>query len=304
VDGNSDTATLMHQACWQHQRTMHPERTGLFPMLPSHVSEAFDLRGPVQSLPGGSVDVYRAGNLVLKRIHQTSLENQHSLELLPWLGEQLEHVTQDGFRLSRPVRSRYGTWLLPDGWTAWTYVDGEPLTATDVPSAIEAVRHLHRALQPIAPHPLLEQNETAWGFAHRHCLGGRPAYVHPVLEDLVDRLYACRAPLPALPCQLIHGDLNAANVLVAPGLPPAFIDLTPFWAPVDFALGMFGNWVGPRLGDAAVLRFFADIPHFPQWLIRAALRMLLIVSHLQGVDDWEQAPEKRAAEMALTYVGG
>jgi hypothetical protein len=30
--------------------------------------------------------------------------------------------------------------------------------------------------------------------------------------------------------------------------------------------------------------------------------MLLVVSHLAGVEGWEQSPEKRAAEMVLSYV--
>jgi hypothetical protein len=44
------------------------------------------------------------------------------------------------------------------------------------------------------------------------------------------------------------------------------IDFTPFWAPVDFALAMFANWVGPRQGDASVLRYFKDIAYFDQLL--------------------------------------
>ncbi|WP_231954269.1 hypothetical protein [Actinoplanes derwentensis] len=39
------------------------------------------------------------------------------------------------------------------------------------------------------------------------------------------------------PAQLIHGDL-AGNILFAPLLPPAVIDVSPYWRPVSFAEGM------------------------------------------------------------------
>jgi Ser/Thr protein kinase RdoA (MazF antagonist) len=189
--------------------------------------------------------------------------------------------------------------MLEDGWAAWTFVEGRPARGEDVPQAIGAIRALHHALCHVGAHPLLGQNTTAWGVAHRHCWQGRPERVHPLLAGLVDELYARYEPLPSPSCQLIHGDLNPDNVLMAPGGPPGFIDFTPFWAPVDFAMAMFANWIGPRRGDLSVLQHFEDIAGFHQLLLRAAARMLLIVSELGGVEGWEGAPEKEAAELVL-----
>jgi len=70
------------------------------------------------------------------------------------------------------------------------------------------------------------------------------------------------------------------------------IDFTPYWAPVDFALAMFANWV--------VLKHLQSIKHFDQLIIRAAIRMLLIVSHLKGIDRCDT--EIKAAELVLSYV--
>ena len=123
-----------------------------------------------------------------------------------------------------------------------------------------------------------------------------------MLVDLVDALYAKRQSLPSMTSQLIHGDLNHMNVLVASGMPVGFIDLTPFWAPVDFALAMFANWIGPRRGYPSILKHFEDIPHFEQLLIRASIRMLMVVSYLNGVEKWEDSPENMAAELVLEYV--
>jgi predicted trehalose synthase len=121
-----------------------------------------------------------------------------------------------------------------------------------------------------------------------------------MIAPLADELYGRLQPLPPLRCQLVHGDLNADNVLLAEGCSPAFIDFTPFWAPVGFAVAMFANWIGPRTGDATVLADFEDDPHFPQLLLRASIRMLLVVSELRRVEDWRA--ERRAAELVLSYV--
>jgi hypothetical protein len=237
--------------------------------------------------------------VVVKRLHARSLETQHSLELAPWLAGELAHVEEEGFRLARPVATQGGRWMLDDGWAAWTFVEGQRVQREDVPEALAAIRALHRALRHIEKHPLLDQNTTAWGVAHRYCWDGPPERVHPLLAGMVSELYARYESLPALPCQLIHGDLNAENVLIDPALAPGFLDFTPFWAPVGFAFAMFANWIGPRAGDVSVLRYFEEIPHFYQLLLRAAVRMLLVVSELAGVQAWEDAPEKRAAELVL-----
>jgi Ser/Thr protein kinase RdoA (MazF antagonist) len=268
-------------------------------MIPDHVKECFGLVGSIEYLPGGIQPVYRAGDVVIKQIHAGSLETEHSLELAPWLARELAQVDAHGFRLARPVATRDSKWMLENGWTVWSHVEGRPPEAEDIPDVIDAIYTLHASLRQVAKHPLLDQNTSAWGFAHRHCWGNRPERVHPTLAGLVDELYSRCQPLPSLSCQLIHGDLNAENILVASGQPPGFIDFTPFWAPVDFAVAMFANWIGPRQGDVSALRYFEHIPHFEQLLFRAAVRMLLIVSELEGVAGWESAPEKRAAELVL-----
>ena len=106
-------------------------------------------------------------------------------------------------------------------------------------------------------------------------LRGGSVAVYRVDDLVVKRL------LPPLKSQLIHGDLNPETILVAPGLPAGFIDLTPPWGPVDFALDMFANWIGPRQCDPSVLRHIADIAHFDQLLIRAAIRYAWCVTQLR-----------------------
>jgi len=164
---------------------------------------------------------------------------------------------------------------------------------------MDAISAFHRSIRDVPKHPLLDANTTVFGGAHRHCRGDKPKAIHPLLQPYVNRLYKLREPVPDLPMQLIHGDLNRENILVAANLCSGFIDMTPFWTPVDFALAMFANWIGPRKNNPHALRYFEHLPHFKQLLVRSGIRMLLIMTNLAG---WESPSEKRAAEIILNYV--
>lgn len=264
--------------------------------------EEFNLTGALELLPGGSTKTFRVGNVVLKHIRETSLENNHSLDLIQWIADFSMTIQQVGFRLPRPVHTKSGTWITADGWTAWTVVAGRHATKEDVPQCINGIIALHKAIKNVPKNDLLDDNQTPWGKADRWCWGDKPSYVHPKVKGLVETLYELRKPVSGLESQVIHGDLNPENILIAPNLPPAFIDFSPFWRPAEFALAMFANWIGPRMGDASILAYFKDIRAFDQLLIRAGIRMLLIVSELDGLDGWEKCSEKRAAEIIIEYI--
>jgi len=149
----------------------------------------------------------------------------------------------------------------------------------------------------VSKHPLLDRNTTAWGVAHRYCWHAKPSWVHSEIEPLLDALYTRLRRIPDVQSQLIHGDLNSGSVLIAKGEYPGFVDFIPFWAPPNFALAIFANFIGPRRGETEVLRHFEHIPEFDQLLLRAVIRMLLVVSELEGVHDWRS--EQRVAELVL-----
>jgi len=263
---------------------------------------AFGLVGRPQRLPGGSATTYRVGPVVLKHIRGTSLKNNHSPALASWIAELSARLPDDGFRLPNGVPTRDGAWITPSGWTAWTFVTGRHASAADIPACIPAITKLHAALRSVPKHPLLDDGHTPWANAHRWSLGEPPDRIHPAVQPYVAALYRLRTPVPHQPYQLIHGDLNPENILIAPDLPPAFIDLSPFWSPPKFALAIFATWIGPRRGDMAALAHFQHLPHFHQWLIRAALRMLLVISDAGHVTDWPTSPEHRAAELVMNAV--
>jgi hypothetical protein len=96
--------------------------------------------------------------------------------------------------------------------------------------------------------------------------GGRPPTRHSGRRSV---------PLRLRP-QLIHGDLNPDNILVASDAPPALIDMAPYWRPAGFALAVLAYWLGPAVGNSTVLTGFEAVPAFDQLLVRAALRSVLV----------------------------
>lgn len=262
----------------------------------------FGLSAELYQLPGGSQPTFRVGHAVLKRVNETSLENNHSPQLIQWVADFTTGLEVRDVRLPQPIATMDGRWITDDGWTAWTFLDGQHAMLSDIPACITGIAAFHQALARIAKHPLMDDNRTPWGQAHQWCWGAPPPGIQPQLRPLIEQLYILRQPIQTAPFQLIHGDLNPENILIAPGLPPAILDFSPFWAPADFALAIFANWIGPRRGDAAVLKQFAHIPNFAQLLIRAALRMLLVMVVIDRLDDWETLSEKRAAELVIEYV--
>ena len=71
--------------------------------------------------------------------------------------------------------------------------------------------------------------------------------------------------------QLIHGDLTG-NVLFDDRLPPAIIDLAPYWRPPAYAsaivVGDALTWEG---ADESILDAVAHIEDFTQYLLRALI---------------------------------
>lgn len=262
----------------------------------------FNITGEPTLLQGGSARVFRCGNVVFKPVHKTSLENNHSPVLIQWIARFSQSLRQEGFRIPNAIPTTSGEWITPSGWTAWNFLEGHHATPKDIPECIPATLAFHRSLAAIPKHHFMEENRTPWGLADRGCWGEKPGDIHPRLKPLVDQFYSLIQPVTGLKAQLIHADLNPENILIAPGLPPAFLDMSPFWGYPEFALAIFANFIGPRRGDMACLHYFAAIPDFDQLLLRAGIRMLLVMSATGKLEDWETSSEKHAAELIVDYV--
>jgi uncharacterized protein (TIGR02569 family) len=256
-------------------------------LLDPQVADAFRVGREATLLPDGlDQRTFRSGGVVLRRLGEGAEEEAR------WTAELFSRIEQRGFRVPTPIRARSGEWLVR-GWTAETFLEGRPAGPADAPQVAAAVDAFHRALagEPLPAFRTGIGDPNPWDRADAWAWGELPTPVDPRLTEPLARLAAVRGPLPALAHQLIHGDLNPDNILVGPegsGLAPGIIDMTPYWRPAGYAAAVAAYWLGPYRGDAAVLEPFAGVPHFPQLLVRAALRMLLTFRDLTDVGDAEQ----------------
>lgn len=159
-------------------------------------------------------------------------ERQHA-----WLAEAFATVVTEGFRLAEPVRTRHGAWSW-EGWSATRWVEGaEPdvAIATTWVDIVEAGRAFHRAVAHLGRPDWLDARTHRWAVADRAAWGEQDVEVHPTLAPVARRLRMAVGPLG--PPQLVHGDLTG-NVLLAPDLPPAIIDVSPYWRPPAYADGV------------------------------------------------------------------
>lgn len=241
-------------------------------LLDGAVAAAFGVDREAVLLAGGEGRTYRAGDVVLRR-------EDDPVEAA-WVADLFNQIRPDGFRVPRPVQARDGGWIASGEWSAWAFVEGRPATRQDAPEVARAIDAFHAALASVPCPEHLARRDLPYDRADRWAWGELPPDAHPRLVEPLRRLAAVRRPLAGLRDQLIHGDLNPENVLVAPGLPPAIIDMAPYRRPAPFGAAVAAFWLGPWQSDESVLACFAHVPHLDQLLVRACIRMLLSMQEL------------------------
>ena len=255
---------------------------------------AWGLRGdpaPLQSLQGG---VARVGRAILKPVAD-AVEAE-------WCAELLDALPADGFRLARPVRTQDGRWVA-HGFTAWSWVEGEPARDGQWPDVLAAGRALHQALAGVPCPDFLVHRSHRWAVADRVAWGETDVAVITELAGPVARLQRRLGPVEAPP-QIIHGDLSG-NTLLGPGLPPAIIDFSPYWRPPEYAAAivvvdaMLWHGAGANLMEVA-----ASGPGWHQHLARAWLfRMVALSQYVASVDSGAVAEVAPALAVASEIEG-
>jgi uncharacterized protein (TIGR02569 family) len=183
------------------------------PRPPASVLEAFGLEDEPVLLPGGQGTAWRVGPLVLKPLDRTA-------EQIAWEAELLSSITQDGFRVARPQPA------IVDGWTASEYVDGRHERGRWL-DIIAVGERFHAALAHVPrPDAIIDTRVSPWEVGDNVAWGERS-------YEGIDDLMAALEPVAA-PSQLVHCDLTG-NVLFHDELPPAILDLAPYWRPTGYA---------------------------------------------------------------------
>ncbi len=222
---------------------------------------AFGVAGnPPVRLGGGMGTSWRAGDLVLKPADAEPAE-------LEWQAQLYAGLTADGFRLARPRRAAGGS-VCAHGWSATEFVPGrhEPRRW---PEIIAVGERFHSALRAVPRPGFLAGRSSPWAVSDRMAWGEAPLGAVPDAPYL-RQLAAVVRPVTGA-SQLVHGDLTG-NVLFHDQLPPAIIDLSPYWRPTAYASAVV---VADALlfegADDQLLRAVSHVADFGQYLVRALI---------------------------------
>lgn len=250
------------------------------------VCVAFDV-GEVRPLPGGQGATFTTGEVVLKPV----LDEREA----EWLAVVVDALPRlDDLRVIRPVAALDGRWVVDD-WAAYEHLEGSE-RAGDWRAALDVSQRFHALVASVPWSPMLNRDH-AWALGDEFAWGERELSIPARFGSAFERLRSQRELIDEDP-QLIHGDL-CNNILFHDDLPPAVIDISPFWRPTRYAdaitvidaIGWFGA------GDDA-LGPFCD-PVGRQFLIRAVLFRLGSALVLVGGDEDRLKNEVAAYERIL-----
>jgi hypothetical protein len=256
-----------------------------------NVLKQFNLEGKVEILRGGENRTYKVNDVVLKHL------NEDSIEYTNWIADLFSKIKEEGFRVSRSVKNINGSWITKDGWSAWEFVKGNHDYKNKIKDSMQAIKAFHIAIKNFPKPDFLKHSSTPYSNADSYAWKEKPGHIHPELKDLVDSLYEKRKPVAGLHDQIIHGDLNPDNILLSSILTPAIIDIAPYWRPPEFAMSVYAYWISCYRDEKELLIYFEGVKEFNQMLVRAGIRMLLVMSEFNKLH--ELGRYKRATEIIL-----
>ena len=218
---------------------------------------------------------YCSGKVILKPASDDEETN--------WIAEFYLRVICDGFQLPRPIRSTQGGFVYK-GWQAWEYVEGQHENRR-WDETIEICVRFHQAIADYPRPAYFERREqNPWVIADKVAWGEMEITHHPRVAPFVEKLTRCLGEVSE-ESQLIHGDFGG-NVLFSS--PPTIIDFSPYWRPVEFAVGVIIadaiSWEG---ADISLIEIGSRFNNFYQHLARAELRRIIEIETIHELYGWE-----------------
>ena len=249
---------------------------------PKEVLTAFGTCLSPERLPGGQGQAFRSGNCILKPAVDDERTN--------WIAEFHDMASLDGFRLPKPIKASDGSFVF-EGWQAWRAVEGQH-RMENWEGVVDLCIRFHNAISAVPRPGWLDRTGDIdpWSVADRACWGEMEWDPHPSIEPVVSELRGCLRQID-VSSQLIHGDFGG-NVLFDEALPPAVIDLSLYWRPAGFAVGVVVAdaivWQG---ADSSLIDAVEAVPSFDQLLARAELRRLLELDAAHRMWQWDTLKE-------------
>ncbi|MCK4895321.1 MAG: hypothetical protein KAS47_00825 [Candidatus Heimdallarchaeota archaeon] len=260
---------------------MFVPKKGLKPS--KEVLKKFGVRGELKLLNSGLKRCFKAGDIVLKYIPDTSEEEAS------WLPNLLNSIESKRFRVQKYLKSKDDKYR-EDGWVAYNFLSGE-LTKGRLLEKKRVLVAFHNKLKGVPkPSHLIEDRKDPWSTADKMVWDELPLNCHERILNAIQGLIKLRTPL-RFTNQLIHG--NPDHILFSETEPPAVIDLSWHWRPADFALAILAAdnlvcWCKEGcdcLQRNEVVAVFEDVKHFKQLLVRAVLRRALELEGLRRFNE-------------------
>jgi uncharacterized protein (TIGR02569 family) len=224
------------------------------------VLQAFGINANPKPLSGGEGTSFIAENAVLKPIDSEIEAN--------WRANLMEEIIEDNFRIPKPIRAITGQWIYK-GWQAYEFIEGHE-TKGKWEEKINVSRSFHRVLKKFPRPEFISNSNHPWGQADRMTWDENPLVYGAPLESTLKRLLSIKRDMN-IPFQLIHGDMTG-NILFAESLPPAIIDMSPYWRPAEYANAIICVdsivWEG---APDTLLDQVEDAPTVNQLLVRATI---------------------------------
>lgn len=190
-----------------------------------------------------------------------------------WVAQTLDVLQADDVRLSRPMRSTDGRWVV-SGWTASRYIAGRPEARHDEVVAMSL--RLHAATSHLPRPRFLDTRRDVYALADRMAWGEAEFALPPDMGGrLYDVLAGSRRPVQLRP-QVVHGDLFG-NVLFCGNASPGLVDFAPHYRPAEWSAAVAVidalAWGG---SDPAIVERWSHLAEWPQMLLRALLYRLAV----------------------------
>lgn len=230
--------------------------------IPSQdILNAFGLSEKPILLAGGEGMCYRVGEVILKPT-RNALESS-------WIAEINNNLISDKFRVPKPLRAKNGTWVFAD-WTASQFLPGQH-RPDHYAQAIKVSTDFHQAIAKVAKPDWFDKKTDVFALADKMAWGEIPAYDFEIANEPLKKAFALLRE-NQLANQLVHGDWGPEQILFDDTLPPAVLDMTPYFRPRDYPIAdMFISAIANDGAEISILDLGKNIKDFDQLILRALI---------------------------------
>ncbi|MDD2656143.1 MAG: hypothetical protein PHQ18_01065 [Patescibacteria group bacterium] len=245
-----------------------------------NILQAFDISGKPDLLDGGQGTCFRVDNIVLK-------PTDNPIETT-WLAEINNNLQSSEFRVPKYKKANNDSFVFED-WTASEFLEGEHKKDNYI-KAIELSKIFHNELKDIKKPDWFDKKTDVFAIADKIAWGELPLPNFEPAKKQLENIFELLKE-NNLPNQLVHGDWGPGQILFSDTLPPAILDITPYFRPANYPIAdMLISALANDNKDISIINLGKNIKEFDQLLLRALVfRTCTYIEfqiHLENDHDW------------------